>query len=365
VTAIPAILEARRQAEPEARPLARRRSARELRKSRWESWRDWAAITLVTHSVLLSICLLQLHGWLLALASIPLAACLAVGTLTVLHDAGHRMFGRRAWPNVLAVQTATPLGLWAGHWGRKHRVHHKVSQVYPRDEATRASGMVRLHPSAPRHRVHRWQHLYIWPLYGITWMGEIRSQLTFLRTGEVVGDEVMGRWDRTTSFVSEKLLCAAVLTPYVLLLGAARMALLIVLAMTWTSILVALVLVVGHINEGLQPSSALPGRGWSAHVMRTTASFSTSNALVRWLTGGMTHHHVHHLRPLAPRSQFPYLHATLVRDVSSATGVAVSEYSTFAAAVAGHYRRLRELGRDDMTSFQPFFVDVDVMTSMQ
>ena len=317
-----------------------------------ESWRDWAVITLATHATLLTICMLQARGLALVVASVPLAACFAVGTLTVLHDAGHRQFGRSAWPNVLAVHTATPLALWAGHWARKHRVHHKRPQAYPLDEATRASGMVRLHPDAPHRRVHRWQHLYIWPLYGVTWMGELRSQLTYLRTGEVVGDGVTGRRERVVSFAAEKLLCAAVLFPYFHLLGAGRMAVLFLPAMTWTSILVALVLVVGHINDGLRPGSAVPSRGWQEQIMRTTASFSPSRPVVRFLTGGMTHHHVHHLRPLAPRSDFPWLHATLVPAVAVATGTSISEYPTFGAAVAGHWRRLRELGQQDLAAVQ-------------
>ena len=322
-------------------------------------------ITLITHATLVAICLLGLRSGLLVLASLPLAGCLAVGTLTVLHDAGHRMFGRRAWLNVIAVQTATPLGLWVGHWSRKHRVHHKYPQVHSLDEATRSSGMVRLHPAAECRPAHRWQHLYIWALYGLTWMGELRSQLTFLRTGEVIGDGVTGRRERYTSFVVEKLLCAAVLVPYALALGVARMGLLILLAMTWASALVALVLVVGHINVGLQPTSEPPGQGWKAHLMRTTASFSTSNRLVRGLTGGMTHHHVHHLRPLALRSDFPRLHESLVRQVASASGVTVSEYATFAAAVAGHTRRLRELGRKDLPAVRRRRLVADNVSSMQ
>lgn len=68
--------------------------------------------------------------WLLA-ASVPLGASLATATLTVLHDAGHRRLSRRTWVNVLAVQTAAPIGLWVSHWTLKHRVHHRVTQVYP------------------------------------------------------------------------------------------------------------------------------------------------------------------------------------------------------------------------------------------
>lgn len=367
MTVIPATCEESTRRTAVGRPPTQGQSfVKKLPRQRWEPWRDWAVITVVTHATLLSICLLQLRSSWLVLASLPLSACFAVGTLTVLHDAGHRMFGRRAWPNVIAVQTATPLGLWVGHWGRKHRVHHKLPQVYMLDEATRASGMVRLHPSAPYRTVHRWQHLYIWPLYGITWMGELRSQLTFLRSGEVIGDGVTGRRERVTSFIAEKLLCAAVLLPYALLLGAERTTVLFLLALTGASVLTALVLVVGHINMGLQPTSGPPPvRCWKAHLMRTTASFNTSSRLVRGLTGGMTHHHVHHLRPLALRSEFPHLHETVVRRVASESGLTVSEYATFTAAFVGHARRLRELGHQEVAAVRRSRLVTDGISSVQ
>jgi fatty acid desaturase len=44
---------------------------------------------------------------------------------------------------------------------------------------------------------------------------------------------------------------------------------------------------------------------------------------MRWLTGGLTHHLAHHLRPIAPRADLPRLHATLVPEAARAAGVPV------------------------------------------
>jgi linoleoyl-CoA desaturase len=283
---------------------------------------------------------------LVALA-VPLALTLTVTTLTVLHDAGHRQFSRHEWPNVLAVQTAAPFGLWAGHWALKHRVHHRLSQVYGVDESTRSSSLVRLHPAAPLRPIHRWQHLYTWFLYSLAWLGEIKSQLTYLRTGVVTGQE--GRWSprkRIGSFAAEKALTVLILLPYAWLLGVPALAVLMVTAMTVGSVLTALVLVVGHVNVGLEPTAVAPSPAeWAAHLVKTTASFSTGSRPARWLTGGMTHHLAHHIRPVAPRSELPVLHATKVAELVAASGLPQVEYPTFASAVHGHCVRLRELGQ--------------------
>lgn len=273
---------------------------------------------------------------------------MATATLTVLHDAGHRRFARRAWPNVIAVHTASPVGFWVAHWTLKHRVHHKYTQVYPLDDATRSSGMVRLHPSAPRWRVHRFQHLYAWVLYSLAWAGELRSQVTFLRTGALAGIETPGPWRRTGSFLLEKGLCALVLLPYALVIGVRDLAVLFVTAMSLASVIAAVVLVVGHINIGLHPTSLVPGgREWAAHLVRTTASFNTESFVVRWMTGGMTHHLAHHLKPVAARADLPELHRSTVVEVVAASGEELVEYPTLLSAVRGHYRKLRDLGRSD------------------
>ena len=254
------------------------------------------------------------------------------------------MFSRAAWPNVLAVQVAVPAGLWVGQWTLKHRVHHKLSQVYPVDESTRSTTFLRLHREAPLRPMHRYQHLYAWGLYSLAWVGELRSQSTYLRTGVIAGSATPGWRRRVGSFAVEKALWLLMLAPYTVFLGVPRMAVILVVAMSAGSLIAAVVVAVGHINLGLVAEPGPPGNQWAAHLVRTTASFGTQSRLVRWWTGGMTHHLAHHLRPAAFRSQLPALHNTTVRQVVADSGLVLSEYPTFTDALVGHYRRLRQLG---------------------
>lgn len=315
-------------------------------RGRAEPWRDWAVLAAINHGLLIAIVIAR-PGWpWLVAAAVPLGLGLATGTLTVLHDAGHRRFARRGWPNVLAVQTAVPVGLWVGHWTLKHRVHHQMTQVYPVDEATRSSGLVRLHESAPRRRVHRFQHMYAWFLYGLAWAGELRSQLTYVRTGHVTGTDTPPTARRAVSFAVEKGLWLLVLAPYAVAMGMGRLAVLLVVAMTVASLIAAVITVVGHINVDVRPGPGVPSpQEWAGHVVRTTASFATANPLARWLTGGLTHHLAHHLRPVAPRGDLPALHATIVAETVADCGVPQVEFPSFTSAVHGHWQRLKELGQ--------------------
>jgi linoleoyl-CoA desaturase len=341
-------------APPDGSPVPpRARSHRSWWSRHGEAWRDWAVLAVANHALLITAAVLHPGTLALMALALPLAATLAITTLTVLHDAGHRQFARQDWPNVLAVHTAAPFGLWVTHWGLKHRVHHRLSQVYPVDESTRSSSFVRLHPEAPVRPMHRYQHLYTWFFYSLAWIGELKSQLTYLRGGIVTGmDDVRPFRRRLASFAVEKAIVLLILLPYALVLGVGSLAVVLVTAMTVGSVLTALVLVVGHINVGLEPLPGAPqgGRAWAAHLVRTTASFSLHNRATRWLTGGMTHHLAHHLRPMALRSELPELQTTTVAEVVAASGLPEVVYPSFGSAVRHHYLRLRELGQPGVST---------------
>jgi linoleoyl-CoA desaturase len=314
-----------------------------------EPWRDWAILAVVIHGILLATALNSPHwGWLFLIA-IPLGLVLSTAVLTVEHDAGHRRFGKRLGPNIFATQTAAPVGLWVVHWTKKHQVHHKVTQVYPLDDATRASGLVRLHPSAPYWPVHRFQHLYAWFLYGLAWAGELRSQITYVRTGELAGVTPPPYRERLHSFAFEKVICGLVLLPYAIIMGPAKLAFLMLISLTVASMAAAVVLSVGHISEGLTPGSVAPrGREeWEANLVRTSASFNTKSHTLHWITGGLTHHLAHHLRAGVSREDLKTVHKTTVVEAAEASGLEQIEYPTLTSAVIGHRNQLRALGRAD------------------
>ena len=123
-----------------------------------------------------------------------------------------------------------------------------------------------------------------------------------------------------------------------------------IVAMTFGSVLTAAVLVVGHINVGLEPTDVAPdAQSWGAHILRTTASFGTRSLVTRWLTGGMTHHVAHHLRPIARRAELPAITATAVKTLAINNGLVPVEFATIGSAVLGHVVRLRELGYPQRT----------------
>jgi linoleoyl-CoA desaturase len=313
---------------------------------RREAYLDWAVIALFNNAVLLTIALIMPPLAILLPVSLVLGLGFAMGAITVLHNAGHHRYSQRYWPNMLAVQSAVPVGLWVAHWTLKHRIHHRLPAAYPDDAFTQAGGMLRLHPLAPHRPFHRFQHVYAWFMYPLAWAADMQSQLKYLATGEVSGLRSRPPASRRLgSFAIEKAAAAAVLLPYVLLAHGIRLLLFLCVATLFAGLLVGCVVAIGHINVGLEYAVMdSSGRDWTAYVVATTASFSTDGWFLPWLTGGLTHHLAHHLRPLATREELRGLHTRMAGQGEVRPGLRVVEFRTMRAALHGHGQALKRLG---------------------
>src|SRR5512146_820409 len=106
--------------------------------------------------------------WLaVALTSSLVLATAGIG-FSVMHDANHGAYARsrrvnRAWGLALDFVGASS---WV--WRFKHNVlHHTYANVDGMDRDIDAAPFLRLAPTQRRRAVHRFQHLFAWPLYGV------------------------------------------------------------------------------------------------------------------------------------------------------------------------------------------------------
>jgi linoleoyl-CoA desaturase len=318
---------------------------RHRRRADLEAHRDWAIITVTNHSLLVLIAAITAPAPVRVVLALLLGAGLAIGAITVLHDAGHSRFGRHYLPNMLAAQSAVPIGLWVAQWTLKHQVHHRLPANYPDDEFTTAGGFLRIHPAAPMRAIYRFQHLYAWLLYCLLWPGDLLSQARFLIHGHLPGSDcAMAAKRRFATFLFEKLTVGLFLLPYFLVAGP-RLLPILALAAVFGGLLVSSVLIVGHVNTSLNYTNQETGsQSWASHVVATTASFSTHSRVMNWLTGGLTHHLGHHLRPSASRQELHQLYPRIKNDLERQLGLTVMEFPTLRAAIKGHWHILRQLG---------------------
>ena len=92
-----------------------------------------------------------------------------------MHDANHGAYSRKAWVNNLMGYSINLIGANAFNWKIQHNVlHHSFTNVHDHDEDISPRGVLRLSPSTPWKKAHRYQFIYAWFLYGlmtIAWLG--------------------------------------------------------------------------------------------------------------------------------------------------------------------------------------------------
>ncbi|MFZ5999962.1 MAG: fatty acid desaturase family protein, partial [Bacteroidota bacterium] len=95
--------------------------------------------------------------------------------LSVMHDANHGAYSRKAWVNSLMGYSLNLVGANAFNWKVQHNVlHHTFTNVVDHDEDISPRGVLRLSPETPWKKAHRFQFIYAWFLYGlmtIAWLG--------------------------------------------------------------------------------------------------------------------------------------------------------------------------------------------------
>ncbi len=109
------------------------------------------------------------RSWIEAASLAVLLGLFAAGIgLNIQHDGGHRAYSNRPWVNRLMALTLDLIGGSSYLWRWKHSVfHHTYVNVAGHDTDIDLAPLARLTPHQVRRGFHRWQHLYLWPLYGL------------------------------------------------------------------------------------------------------------------------------------------------------------------------------------------------------
>jgi linoleoyl-CoA desaturase len=88
--------------------------------------------------------------------------------LSIMHDANHRAYSGNQVVNKYLGYLLNLIGEFAPNWQIQHNtLHHGFTNIDGYDEDIDPGKMLRLSPSKPRFRFHRFQHIYAWFLYGL------------------------------------------------------------------------------------------------------------------------------------------------------------------------------------------------------
>jgi linoleoyl-CoA desaturase len=288
----------------------------------------------------------------LALGIVLGTAMAGIG-FNIMHDGGHQAYSERRWVNRLMALALDLVGGSSYIWQWKHgRFHHTWVNIAGHDSDIDLGVLGRLSPLQPRRPWHRWQHIYLWPLYGITairWhlYGDFRDMIT-----GTVGERPFTRprgWD-LTGFVIGKLVFFTLAFGLPLFFRPIGTVLLFyALVSAVAGVLLALVFQMAHVvEEAAFPVPDATGKHmdtpWAIHQIQTTVDFARDNRALNWMIGGLNFQIEHHLFPRISHVHYPAI-ARVVEEACREHGVTYLAHRSFAAGIASHYRLLRRLGR--------------------
>ncbi|HEX8357727.1 MAG TPA: acyl-CoA desaturase, partial [Segetibacter sp.] len=256
-----------------------------------------AAVLLLSFSSLYIHLVFFTPGVVLAIAE-----CLLLGFVTagigfnIMHDGGHGSFSKSPIINNLAAFAADLMGASSFMWNTKHNViHHAYTNIEGIDDDIDAGELLRFNHLQKYYPFHKYQHLYVWPLYSLLYLawvffGDYKKYFT-----KKVGDvplKKLGVKDHLFFWFFK--LCHVMLFIVLPIVYAGFVPWLIgflVFSMS-TGLLLSLVFQLAHVltetsfPEPLMPANTMEDE-WALHQLKTTANFATKNKLITWWTGGL------------------------------------------------------------------------------
>jgi linoleoyl-CoA desaturase len=297
----------------------------------------------------------NLPMWLRAGAALALVTALvAVGT-GVMHDANHGSFSTHRTVNRVLAYTADVLGTSSWLWRLQHNVlHHGNTNVDGFDADIALAPWARLSPAQPWRPRFRWQHIYIWPLYGFLALKNLLvSDLLSLLNGRI-GEQPLRqlRPSVVVRVVLGKLahLGWAVVVPLMFNPWWGVVAFYVVCS--WmVGFVLAMIFQLAHCVDAAEvgvPDGPRRGDEFAAHQLRTTVDIATPVPVIghffRWLAGGLDHQIEHHLAPGLPHTIYPKL-AKRFRVACAEQGIHYRQHAGLWPALCSHARWLQAMGR--------------------
>jgi linoleoyl-CoA desaturase len=283
--------------------------------------------------------------------------------LSVMHDANHGAYSKVGWVNSVIGYSVNLLGVASFTWKIQHNVlHHSYTNVHDEDEDISPRGVLRLSPHSEWKKMHKYQFIYAWFLYGlmtIVWLfvKDFSRLHKYQKTG-LIKAQKGNSTQEWIILVATKLFYVtyAFILPIVLT------------ALTWWQVLVGILLM--HYLAGFilaiifQPAHVIEGteyplpdetraleNSWAVHQLLTTTNFGNNSRWFTWYVGGLNFQIEHHLFPNVCHVHYNKI-AAIVRSTANEFGLPYKSSRTFLSALAGHARLLKQLGA------RPVFIPV-------
>lgn len=288
--------------------------------------------------------------------AVPLAILLGLAAaligFNIEHDGSHKAYSNHAWVNKLTAMTLDMVGGSSYLWRWKHVVfHHRYVNISGHDTDIDLGVFGRLDPHSKRRTLHRWQHWYLWPLYGvmaIKWhfYDDFRDLISG-RMGENRFPRPRG-WELALFIIGKLTFLALAFGIPLLFHPLWVVAVFYGVTTAVVGVVLSVVFQLAHCVEGTEfplpeTGTGFIARPWAVHQVESSLDFARHSRAAAWLLGGLNFQIEHHLFPRICHVNYPAI-SRLVEATCREFGVRYTENLTFRKAVASHYRWLRRMG---------------------
>ena len=283
--------------------------------------------------------------------------------LSIMHDANHGSYSKNQHVNKYLGYLLNFIGGSEINWKLQHNyLHHGYTNIDGMDEDIDPGKVMRLSPHKERLKIHRWQHIYGWFLYGLMTISWVTSKdYGQLKRYRDMG--LLSRQDRSyKSLMTELLIFKVFFIAYLFVIP------LIFSSSPWWKTIIFIAFM--HFVQGFiltiifQPAHVMPDleyplpddngnveNNWAIHQMLTTSDFSPDSRLFSWYIGGLNYQIEHHLFPNICHVHYRKL-SKIVKETAKEFGVPYNVQSNFIVALINHGRMLKNLGRNDLIKSQ-------------
>jgi len=292
--------------------------------------------------------------WMILLVLIMSFGVAGIG-LSVMHDANHGAYAKTPWINTMIGYSLNLVGANSFNWRLQHNVmHHTFTNVIDEDEDISPRGALRMTPHSKWRKVHKYQFIYAWFLYGlmtIVWVlfKDFERIVRYQKNGLVE--------KQNANIIMEWIILIASKVIYI---GYIFIIPLLVTPLLWWQILIGILImhyVAGFILAIIfQPAHVIEGTefpipddnqmleyNWAVHQLFTTTNFGQKSRLFSWYVGGLNFQIEHHLFPNICHVHYKKI-SGIVQSTAKEFGLPYKSARTFVGALNSHLKLLKQLG---------------------
>jgi len=294
--------------------------------------------------------------WVALLSSVVYGIFAGEVGVSIMHDANHGAYSRNSLLQQCMAFTLDIVGASSFMWRQQHVVgHHCFTNVNDRDPDIRCNDPdVRVTaPSQRVHDYHKYQHLYLPFMYGLLGPKSILlddfanfadKRIGFVRVAAMTPKEGLLFWGGKAFSLFMLLVLPNLYGNFGVV---ANFALFWAGALT-TGYMLAFMFQVAHVVGDVywpevDASNGKVAVGWAAGQVATSANFAPGHWGWTHFSGGLNHQIEHHLFPGVCHVHYPRI-APIVQRTCEEFGVPYVAYPTFMAAVAAHFRHMKNVG---------------------